>query len=56
VVDEDHLVPEEFVTKESVNYQKDLSVDEGVSSEDKTVKISILPAPPQEESLFKAIW
>jgi hypothetical protein len=39
--------PEEFVTEENLNFEK-VSVDEGVNSDDETVKTSNLPAPPKE--------
>ena len=49
------LVPEEFVAEENINYEKDMSVDEGVDSDDDTVKTSNLPAPPNDEPPSEAI-
>jgi hypothetical protein len=53
--DEPALVPEEFVAEENLNYDKHMSVDEGVESDDETVKTSNLPAPHDDELLSKAI-
>jgi hypothetical protein len=55
-VDEPALVPEEFVVEENVNYQKDVSASGGVSADDKTVKTSNLPLPPQDEEPSAVIW
>jgi hypothetical protein len=46
----DNIVPEEFVAEENLNYDKEVSVDEGASEDDKTVKTSNLPSPPVNES------
>jgi len=43
------LVPEEFVAEESLNYDKNMSVNEGVNSDDETVKTSNLPPPPDDD-------
>ena len=53
--DEPPLVPEEFVAEENLNYDKKMSVDEGVESDDKTVKTSNLPAPPNDVLPSKVI-
>jgi len=47
--DEPPLVPEEFVAEENLNYDKNMSVNEGVESDDETVKTSNLPPPPDDE-------
>jgi hypothetical protein len=54
-VDEPDLVTEEFVAKENVNYCKDVSVSAGANADNKTVKRSNLPSPPQEEEPSKVI-
>jgi len=46
--DQPALVPEEFVAEENLNYDKNMSVDEGVNADDDTVKTSNLPAPPDD--------
>jgi hypothetical protein len=51
--EEPALAPEEFVADENLNYEK--QVDEGVDSDDNTVKTSNLPAPPNEEPPSQAI-
>jgi len=53
--DEPPLVPEEFVAEENLNYDKNMSVDEGVESDDETVKTSNLPPPPDDELPSEAI-
>ena len=53
--DKPALVPEEFVAEENLNYDKNMSVDEGVESDNETVKISNLPASPDDELPSKAI-
>ncbi len=45
--DEPALAPEEFVAEENLNYKQ--QVDEGVESDNDTVKTSNLPAPPNTE-------
>ena len=50
---EPELAPEEFVAKENLNYEK--QVNEGVDSDDDTVKRSNLPAPPTEEPPSQAV-
>jgi hypothetical protein len=51
--DEPVLAPEEFVAEENLNYEK--QVNEGVDSDDDTVKTSNLPAPPNEEPPSQAV-
>ena len=53
--DKPPLIPEEFVAEENLNYDKKMSVDEGVESDDETVKTSNLPAPPDDVLPSKAI-
>jgi hypothetical protein len=33
----DDIVPEEFIAEENLNYDKEVSVDEGVSEDDETI-------------------
>ncbi len=47
--DEPAFAPEEFVAEENLNFEKEVSVDEGVELDDKTVKTLNLPAPPNDE-------
>jgi hypothetical protein len=54
-VDEPALVPEEFVTEENVKHGKDVSVNEGVNTDDEAVKTSILLSPPQDEEPSEVI-
>jgi hypothetical protein len=49
------IVPEEFVAEENLNYDKEVSVDEGVSENDETIKTSNLPSPPADESPSEVI-
>jgi hypothetical protein len=42
----DNIVPEKFVAEENLNYNKEVSVDEGVSEDNKTITTSNLPPPP----------
>jgi hypothetical protein len=42
----DDIVPEEFVVEENLNYNKEALVDEGVTEDDKTIRMSNLPPPP----------
>jgi hypothetical protein len=51
----DEIVPEEFIAEENLNYNKEVSVDEGASEDDKTVKTSNLPSPPVHESPSEVI-
>ncbi len=49
------LVSEEFVAEENLNYDKEVSVDEGVSEDNKTMKTPNLPPPPVDENPYEAI-
>jgi hypothetical protein len=51
----DNIVPEEFVVEENLNCDKEVSVGEGVSEDDETIKTSNLPPPPADESPSEAI-
>jgi hypothetical protein len=53
--DEPALAPEEFVAEENLNYKRNKSVNEGVDSDDDTVKTSNLPAPPNDEPPSQAV-
>jgi hypothetical protein len=53
--DEPALVPEEFVAEENVNFCKDMSVNEGVNADNKTVKTLNLTLPPQDEEPTEVI-
>jgi hypothetical protein len=48
--DEPEFAPEEFVAEENLNFQKEVSVNKGVESDNEMVKTSNLPAPPNNES------
>jgi hypothetical protein len=54
-MDNIELVPEEFVTEENLNYNKEVSVNEGVSEDKETMKTSNLPPPPADENPSEAI-
>ncbi len=54
-MDNIELVPEEFVVEENLNYDKETSVNEGVSEDDETMKTSNLPPPPADENPSEAI-
>jgi hypothetical protein len=49
------FAPEEFVAEENLNFEQDASVDEGVKSDDDTVKTSNLPAPSDDAPPSEAI-
>jgi hypothetical protein len=49
------IVPEEFVAEENLNYDKEVSVDEGVSEDNETIKTSNLPPPPADKNPSEAI-
>ena len=49
------LVPEEFVAEENLNYDKEVSVNEGVSEDNETIKMSNLPPPPVDENPSEVI-
>ena len=53
--DEPALTPEEFVAEENLNFEKEVSVAEGVESDNDTVKTSNLLAPPDDELSSQAI-
>jgi hypothetical protein len=55
LIDNIELVPEEFVVEENVNYNKEVSVNEGVSEDDETIKTSNLPPPPADKNPSEAI-
>ena len=50
-----NIEPEEFVAEENLNYHKEMSVNEGVGEDDKTIKISNVPSTPTEEPPTEAI-
>ncbi len=54
-MDDIELVPEEFVVEENFNYDKEVSVNEGVSEDNERIKTSNLPPPPADENPSKAI-
>jgi hypothetical protein len=54
-MDDIELIPEEFVAEENLNYNKEVSVDDGVSEDNKTIKTSNLPPPPVDKNPSKAI-
>jgi hypothetical protein len=43
------------MAEENVNYQKDMSASEGANADDRTVKASNLPLPPQKEEPSRVI-
>ncbi len=51
----DDIFPEEFVAEENLNYNKEVSVDEGVLEDDETIKTSNLPPPPADKNPSKVI-
>jgi hypothetical protein len=53
-IDKPELVPEEFVAKENVNYQKDMSASEGANADERTVKTANLLSPPIQEEPSRA--
>jgi hypothetical protein len=55
LMDNIELVPEEFVVEENLNYNKEVSVNEGVLEDDETIKTSNLPPPPADKNLSEAI-
>ncbi len=55
LMDNIELVPEEFVTEENLNYNKEVSVNEGVSEDNKTMKMSNLPPPSVDKNPSEAI-
>ncbi len=51
----DDIVPEEFIVEENLNYNKEVSVDEGVSEDDETMKTLNLPPSPVDKNPSKVI-
>jgi hypothetical protein len=49
------LVPEEFIMEENLNYNKEVSVVEGVSEDDETMETSNLPPPTADKNPSEAI-
>jgi hypothetical protein len=45
LMDNIKLVPEEFIAEENLNYNKEVSVNEGVTDYNETIKMSNLPPP-----------
>jgi hypothetical protein len=54
LMDDIELIPEEFVAKENLNYNKEVSLNEGVLEDDETIKTSNLPPPPADKNPSKA--
>jgi hypothetical protein len=54
-MDDIELVPEEFVVEENLNYNKEVSVNEGVSEDNETMKTSNLPPSPADKNPSEAI-
>jgi hypothetical protein len=55
LMDNIKLVPEEFVVEEKLNYNNEVSVNEGVTEDNNTMKTSNLPPPPADENPSEAI-
>jgi hypothetical protein len=51
----DDNVPEEFVVEENLDYDKEVSVNEGVLEDNETIKTSNLPPPPADKNPSEAI-
>ncbi len=51
----DDIVNEEFVAEENLNYNKEVSVDEGVSEDNKMIRTSNLLSPPADENPSEVI-
>jgi hypothetical protein len=49
------FAPEEFAAEENLNFEKEVTVNEGVKSDDETVKTLNLPPPPDDEPPSEAI-
>ena len=49
------LVPEEFSAEENLNTDNEVSVHEGVTEDNETIKTSNLPPPPVDEPPTEAI-
>ena len=54
-MDDIEFVPKEFVAEENLNYNKEVSVNGGVTEDDKMIKMSNLPPPPADEPPTEAI-
>jgi hypothetical protein len=54
-MDNIELVPKEFVVEENLSYNKEVSVNEGISEDKKTIKTSNLPPPPVDKNSSEAI-
>ncbi len=50
-----NIEPEEFVAEENLNYDKEMSVNEGVGEGNETIKTSNVPSTPTEEPPAEAI-
>jgi hypothetical protein len=55
LIDDIELVPEEFIAEENLNYDNEVSVNEGVLEDNKTIKTSNLPPPPADKNPSEAI-
>jgi hypothetical protein len=55
LMDDIELVPEEFIVEENLNYNTEVSVNEGVSEDNETIKTSNLPPPHADENPSRAI-
>ena len=51
----DDIEPEEFVVEENLNYNEGMSVNEGATEDDETIKTSNVPLKPAEEPPTEAI-
>jgi hypothetical protein len=51
----DDIVPEEFIAEENLNYDKKVSVDEGVLEDIETIKTLNLPPPPADKNPSEVI-
>jgi hypothetical protein len=52
----DDIVPEEIVVEENLNYDKEASVDEGVTEDNETIRtLNLPPPPPADKSPSKTI-
>ena len=51
----DDITPVEFVVEENLNYNKEMSVNEGVTEDDETIKTSNVLLTPAEEPPTEAI-
>ncbi len=51
----DDIKPKEFVAEENLNYNEGMSVNEGVTEDNKTIKMSNIPSTPLQEQQIEAI-